>query len=286
MQIICPHCTTFYDVDSSKFGAAGRNVRCARCGETWLAKPEAASAMAGPDNFEEVDAGWGLAEETPAHEDEAPHIQSPSIAAEWHDEYASHEAPDVEEEPRASRRPEWLQSLLRPLQPMLRAPALTGVTSRIPTVSRTRLPKVSLAFISTAMAALSLGLIIWRADVVRLMPQTGPFFKMAGLGVNLRGLEFDKLELSSETVNGKPVLVIQGAMKNITRRPVELPRLRFIVRDQNGADIYAWNSVLEQPVLKADERLAFKSRLASPPPEGREIAVRFFQRRDIGAGAS
>jgi len=288
MQIICPHCTTFYDVDSSKFGAAGRNVRCARCGETWLAKPESASAMAGPDTFEEVDAGWGLAAETPAQEVEAPHVQSPSIAADWNDEYASHEDENFEEEPRGSRTPEWLQSLLRPLQPMLRAPALASVTSRIPipAIPRARLPKISLSFISTAMVAICLGLVIWRADVVRLMPQTGPFFKSAGLGVNLRGLEFDKLQLSSETVNGKPVLVIQGAMKNITRKPVELPRLRFIVRDQNGADIYAWNSVLEQPVLKEHERLTFKSRLASPPSEGREIAVRFFQRRDVAAGAS
>jgi predicted Zn finger-like uncharacterized protein len=286
MQIICPHCTTFYDVDSSKFGAAGRNVRCARCGETWLAKPESASAMAGPDPFEEVDAGWGLAAETPVREEDTPHIQSPSIAADWQDEYASHEATDGEDEPRASRRPEWLQSLLRPLQPMLQTRFLSGITSRIPGVPHLRPPKVSLAFTSTAMAAVCLGLIIWRADVVRLMPQTGPFFKMTGLGVNLRGLEFDKLQLSSEMVNGKSVLVIQGAMKNITRKPVELPRLRFIVRDQNGTDIYAWNSVLEQPVLKANERLAFKSRLASPPAEGREIAVRFFQRRDIGAGAT
>ncbi|EKS30851.1 zinc-ribbon domain-containing protein [Afipia felis] len=286
MQIICPHCTTFYDVDSSKFSAAGRNVRCARCGETWLVKPESASAMAGPDSFEGVDAGWGLAAETPVREDETPHVQSPSIAADWNDEYASHEEADVEEEPRVSRKPEWLQSLLRPLQPMLQAPILTTVTSRLPVVAHARMPKVSLSFISTAMAAVCLGLVIWRADIVRLMPQTGTFFKMAGLGVNLRGLEFDNLRLSSETVNGKPVLVIEGAMKNITRKPVELPRLRFIVRDQNGADIYAWNSVLEQPVLKASERLAFKSRLASPPAEGREIAVRFFQRRDIAAGAS
>jgi len=286
MQIICPHCTTFYDVDSSKFGAAGRNVRCARCGETWLAKPEAAAAMAGPDAFEEADAGWGLAPETPAREDETPHVQSPSIAAGWNDEYTSHEEANFEEEPRTSRTPEWLQSLLRPLRPMLQTSFLTGLASRIPAMPRARLPKISLAFVSTAMAALCLGLMIWRADVVRLMPQTGTFFKMAGLGVNLRGLEFDKLQLSSEMVNGKPVLVIQGAMKNITRKPVELPRLRFIVRDQNGADIYAWNSVLEQPVLKANEQLAFKSRLASPPAEGREIAVRFFQRRDIGAGAS
>src|SRR3569623_1925032 len=258
MQIICPHCTTFYDVDSSKFGAAGRNVRCARCGETWLANPESASAMAGPDTFEEVDAGWGLAAETPAQEVEAPHVQSPSIAADWNDEYASHEDENFEEEPRGSRTPEWLQSLLRPLQPMLRAPALASVTSRIPipAIPRARLPKISLSFISTAMGAICLGLVIWRVDVVRLMPQTGPFFKSAGLGVNLRGLEFDKLQLSSETVNGKPVLVIQGAMKNIPRKPVELPRLTF------------------------------KSRLASPPSEGREIAVRFFQRRDVAAGAS
>lgn len=286
MQIICPHCTTFYDVDSSKIGAVGRNVRCARCGETWLVKPESASAMAGPDRFEEVDAGWGLAEETPARADETPHVQSPSIAADWNDDYGSDEAADVEEEPRASRRPEWLQSLLRPLQPMLQVPVLTGLKSRIPAAPHVRVPKVSLAFTSTAMVAICLGLVIWRADVVRLMPQTGTFFKITGLGVNLRGLEFDKLRLSSETVNGKPVLVIEGAMKNITRKPVELPRLRFIVHDQNGADIYAWNSVLEQPVLKASERLAFKSRLASPPSEGREIAVRFFQRRDIAAGAS
>jgi len=286
MQIICPHCTTFYDVDPSKFGAAGRNVRCARCGETWLAKPESAAAMAGPDSFEEIDEGWGLAAETPARAEETPHVPSPSIAADWNDEYTSNEEANFEEEPRPSRTPEWLQGLLRPLQPLLQAPVLTGIASRIPAVPHLRLPKINLAFTSTAMAAVCLGLVIWRADVVRLLPQTGTFFKMAGLGVNLRGLEFDKLHLSSETVNGKPVLVIQGTMKNITRKPVELPRLRFIVRDQSGADIYAWNSVLEQPVLKANEQLSFKSRLASPPAEGREIAVRFFQRRDIGAGAS
>jgi predicted Zn finger-like uncharacterized protein len=285
MQIICPHCTTFYDVDSSKFGAAGRNVRCARCGETWLVKPEPAAAMAGPDAFEDVDAGWGVAPEPPAREEDTPHVPSPSIAADWNDDDAAGEEAEAGSEPRA-RKPAWLQCLLGPLRTMLQAPSFGKLTSRLPALPRARLPKVSLAFVATAMAALCLGLIVWRANIVRLMPQTGPFFKLAGLGVNLRGLEFDKLRLSSETVNGKPVLVIEGAMKNITRKPVELPRLRFIVRDQNGADIYAWNSVLEQPVLKADERLSFKSRLASPPVEGREIAVRFFQRRDIGAGAS
>ncbi len=66
-----------------------------------------------------------------------------------------------------------------------------------------------------------------------------------------------------------------------TRKPVELPRLRFSVRDAQGAEIYAWNAVLEQPVLNPGERAFFKSRLASPPPEGRNIDVRFFNKQDL-----
>jgi hypothetical protein len=70
-----------------------------------------------------------------------------------------------------------------------------------------------------------------------------------------------------------------------TKSPVELPRLRFSVRDAQGTEIYAWNAVLEQPVLKPGERAYFKSRLASPPPEGRNIDVRFFNKRDLAGHA-
>ena len=81
-----------------------------------------------------------------------------------------------------------------------------------------------------------------------------------------------------------PMLVIEGAITDDSNKPVELPRLRFSVRDAQGAEIYAWNAVLEQAVLKPGEKAWFKSRLASPPPEGRNIDVRFFNRRDITAG--
>ena len=48
---------------------------------------------------------------------------------------------------------------------------------------------------------------------------------------------------------------------------VEIPRLRFSVRDAQGAEIYAWNTVLEQTVLKPGDHAGFKSRLASPPAD-------------------
>jgi hypothetical protein len=39
-------------------------------------------------------------------------------------------------------------------------------------------------------------------------------------------------------------------------------------------------------VLKPGDYVRFKSRLASPPPEGRSIDVRFFNKRDMVNGSA
>ena len=94
------------------------------------------------------------------------------------------------------------------------------------------------------MGALVLALVIWRVDVVRLLPQTAAFYQGAGLAVNLRGLVFKDVKITNETVEGKPALVIEGMIEGRGQKPVELPRLRFSVRDAHGVEIYAWNAIL------------------------------------------
>jgi predicted Zn finger-like uncharacterized protein len=291
MHIICPHCTTSYAINPATLGSAGRTVRCSRCKETWLARPEDAIEMAAampatmpsqaqsaPPAENDAAAEWDAL----AHEEEgqdAPVVDSPSISAGWPAEgeasqpggdsdwpsAARQDAENHEEIPITTHR----QRLAR----LFRLPALP------------RLPAAGLPTACAAMGALILALMIWRADVVRLLPQTAVFYKMVGLEVNLRGLAFKDIKVSNETVDGKPVLVIEGTIIGETKKPVELPRLRFSVRDAQGTEIYAWNAVLEQPVLKPGERAYFKSRLASPPPEGRNIDVRFFNKRDLAGHA-
>ena len=39
MLIVCPNCTTSYQVDTSAIGMAGRSVRCVRCKTTWFTPP-------------------------------------------------------------------------------------------------------------------------------------------------------------------------------------------------------------------------------------------------------
>jgi hypothetical protein len=145
--------------------------------------------------------------------------------------------------------------------------------------------RFSMPIAIAAMAALVLALVIWRNDVVRLLPQTAAFFQLAGLGVNLRNLAFEDVRVSTETVNGSKVFVIEGAITPTARKPVEIPRLRFVVQNAQGADIYAWNAVVEQPVVNPGEKVAFKSRLASPPADAHTLVVRFFHRRDLASGS-
>jgi hypothetical protein len=212
---------------------------------------------------------------------DAPEVDSPSISADWpaDGEGASQsgdsdwptiarlDAEGHEEIPTTSHRERLAKLFKRPTLPGIRF-----------------MPTIGLPTACAAMGAVLLALVIWRADIVRLLPQTATFYRMVGLNVNLRGLAFKDIKITNETVEGKPVLVIEGMIVGQTQRPVDLPRLRFSVRDEQGAEIYAWNAVLEQPVLKPGERAYFKSRLASPPPEGRNIDVRFFNKRDLAGG--
>jgi predicted Zn finger-like uncharacterized protein len=288
MHIVCPHCTTSYAINPATLGAAGRTVRCARCKEIWLARPEdaiepaAAMAEAGHSARErEIAAEWNAA----VGEDDAgstPHIDSPPLAGGWQsDEETSSDgkadwialvrdaddSEEVEREPRGA----WFGHLLKRRRPA-RASGRLGFLTGLPTTV-------------AAMGALVVALLVWRADVVRVLPQTAGFYKLAGLNVNLRGVSFKDVKVSTETVEGKPVLVIEGVIVGETRKPVELPRLRFSVRDAQGSEIYAWNTVLDQTTLQPGERAWFKSRLASPPAEGKSIDIRFFNKRDVAGGS-
>jgi predicted Zn finger-like uncharacterized protein len=279
MQIVCPHCSTSYNIDSASVGEAGRNVRCSRCKEVWLVRPEDAVEFAhqAPATTaarqDDAAAEWeAMAREDSEADHNAPHVDSPSIAGDWQGStetagWAAAARDDLDADGTQARG--FLGKFMKP-----------KAGNR---ASRLTLP-FSLTTACAAMGALALAVVIWRADVVRLLPQTAAFYKLVGLDVNLRGLKFKDVKVTSEMVEGKPVLVIEGSITGESNKPVELPRLRFSVRDAQGAEIYAWNSVLEQSVLRPGERAQFKSRLASPPPEGRNIDVRFFNKRDLTGG--
>ena len=302
MHIVCPHCTTSYAIDLAALGTDGRNVRCSRCKETWLARPEdvvkssnpmvAAATSQQAGDADDAAAEWEASpREDSDLEQDAPVVDSPSISADWpetaernsesDDDWATVAGDHAKDS--AGRRARFLSKL----RGLSRFPSpLLPKLPRLPVKAPRRPTFAGLPTACAAMGALVLALIIWRADVVRLLPQTAAFYQLIGLDVNLRGLSFKDVKITRETVEGKPVLVIEGMIVGATHKSVELPRLRFSVLDAHGTEIYAWNAVLEQQVLKPGEKAWFKSRLASPPPDGRHIDIRFFNKHDIADGSA
>ena len=218
MHIICPHCTTSYAIDLATLGAAGRTVRCSRCKEVWLARPEdatelkaavpamaeAAAQAAAPEAREQWDTH---ASQEHDEGQEAPIVDSPSISAGW--------PASAEGEGSQMSETDWPQVARNDVHDM-QAPPQRGpwfAKLRKPSALRSSgKPIVSLTTVCAGMGALVLALMIWRVDVVRLLPQTAAFYKMVGLNVNLRGLVFKDVKVTTEIVEGKPVLVVEGVI--------------------------------------------------------------------------
>src|SRR5664279_195254 len=155
MHIICPHCTTSYAIDLATLGGAGRTVRCSRCKEVWLARPEDAIEAGAPvvamAEAGEQASAQASAEQWNAHADGAPQTAGPDWPAVARDDLADAVAA-------RPRRPSWFPRLLKP-------PAVLRASGR---------SFVSLPTACAAMGALVLALMIWRVEVVRLLPQTAP----------------------------------------------------------------------------------------------------------------
>ena len=152
MHIVCPHCTTSYAINLATLGAAGRTVRCSRCKEVWLARPEDAIEVAAAEpamaeagqsaGNADAAAEWeALARQEEAQKEgqDTPVVDSPSISADWPDDASRDEAnwPSVAREDAeshagtTSRRRGLLRRLLPPFpRPHLHLPAATLPTGR------------------------------------------------------------------------------------------------------------------------------------------------------------
>ena len=201
--IICPHCTTSYAIDPATLGVSGRNVRCSRCKEVWLARPEdaadmfvPAAAMAGSSQQSgnsDAAAEWAAhaAHEDDPYEQQTPVVDSPSISSDW-------PAADADWSPPPGMTPLTPNSDFRSAHHGSAGLHAGARLSRGP-----RKPFFNLPLACTAMGTLVLALVIWRVDVVRLLPQTATFYKMVGLEVNLRGLLFKDVKITSRDRGGQ-----------------------------------------------------------------------------------
>jgi predicted Zn finger-like uncharacterized protein len=324
MLIVCPSCATSYIIDPASVGANGRNVRCTRCKTSWFTSApqplavtafvddviaEAEARPAAPAATENPPPVLDVIANTPA----APKDEVAEFAAALDEAPA---APMAQDDPMPQAEPApAAEALAAPAPPAEEPITIADAPSMTPPVEPEPLPPPPIAEIDNqdiesftarrarrqalrqknrrasripmlilALLGLNVALVGWRTEVVRAVPQTAALFAAVGLPVNLRGLAFEDIKITNEMHDGVNVLVIEGNIVSSTGKPVEVPRLRFAVRNAIGQEIYTWTAQPTRSILGAGETLAFRNRLASPPADAKDVLVRFFNRRDIVAG--
>ena len=292
MRIVCWSCETSYEIAAKALGKFGRPVRCARCAAAWFAaapapeleltaEPDDARVVADADDrclelgagtVEPLDSSRALVVAAAVHAAPFPRPDTIDLAA------APALVPAMDLMPAAAPGP------IAAAHEDVEAVALPRAAPRPESRRRSFRFRPTAARVIVCVTGVLAALIAGRTAVVRFAPQTAALFAGVGLPVNLRGLTFDAIRVRSESQDGVPVMVIDGVIANAAGSPVELPRMRFALHNQAGVEVYTWTALPPRPVLNRGETLPFRTRLASPPADARDVQVRFLTPRDLEIG--
>jgi predicted Zn finger-like uncharacterized protein len=317
MLIACPSCATTYDVAPAVLQHTGRQVRCVRCRTIWSVELNQADALRAaaaalapgsvePEVFREAAIEEGAVAAAASAGFSGPsRWADPSPDADWEspgapggDGVDSDQASPFDTSPKPSHPVEVEAPPISPVDLDAGRPPANidaDLPEDIETAAARRYPhganRGRQAWLLSRWQIAILVLIVvdailigWRRDFVRAFPQTASFYAALGMPVNLRGLSFADVVTSMEANEGVPILVVHGDIVNDIGGIVEVPRLKFIVRNAAKQEIYAWTAVPPQAQLSAYQAESFTARLASPPPDSGDVLVRFLNRRDFIAG--
>jgi predicted Zn finger-like uncharacterized protein len=247
MIITCPNCATRYQADAAKFPAAGRRVKCAKCGYTWhqdLPQPEPAAE----------------AEEQILRPTGSPVVE-PSLP------------PATQETPR--------HGAFKP-EPQFDIPAHVPVVSpSIEDVNRQPILAGRLGLVlGWALLAVVIFIAIWaflryRQEVATAWPQTASLYAAFGRPVNPRGIDFTDVSYRRERQDGQAVLAITGKLINASSHEQPVAQIRAALSDDEGRELYHWTFSSGITTLRPGKSAKFLTRISSPPPAARHLEVRF-----------
>jgi predicted Zn finger-like uncharacterized protein len=239
MILTCSSCGTRYSVDATKFPAAGRTVRCAKCGHSWHQAAQAPE----PDEAAGVPPPAPVAAHEPVPASETAEAITPAAAAASGTRAYAPAARDTE--PRA------------PLGPTLAVVA-------------------GWAGLIAVVLLIAVSAVRYRQDIAVIWPQSAGVYSSLGLHVNASGIDFRQVDYHRESEDGQIVLAVSGVIVNSGSRELPVPQsVRVTLSDASNHELYHWTFKPDATVLKPGQSVPFVTRLSSPPAAARHLEVRF-----------
>ncbi len=288
--IACPTCGTRYQVPYGALGAAGREVQCAQCGNSWRAKADpppppapAPAAVAPAAARPDPDKLFSDADESAlddAFETEAASVSPPKPAAAPPQSVATD--PNYERtlaEIRAAIAPKAKPGNVNAIDPAELKKTETafarrqlGLAARLP-IARLR-RSARLGALGALLAVLVFGFSL-RAYFVTWFPQLAGLYGAIGLPVNVVGLQFEDAKTLTSLRDGKTVMQVSARIRSIASHTVDVPPVLVTLLDANGASVYAWTVAPQTHSMDPGDLIDFVSEVNAPPDTAATVQLSF-----------
>jgi hypothetical protein len=128
---------------------------------------------------------------------------------------------------------------------------------------------------AVVVVALVGGAIVFRSDVVHMLPQSQKAYAGLGLPVNSLGLVIENLHAEPTFVGGRPVLSVTGSIRNVRDEAVTAPSIRVNLLNLKGKPIAAKVAKPIDPRVPAGATRHFAIAISDPPSNARDLEVVF-----------
>ena len=249
MIVTCPECSTRYKIEQSSIGANGRTVRCGQCNASWFVS-DALDLAAFSAQKSETESAAAKAEAS--RDSELSMVERAKRAAS-----EQIDSMDVPREPTAPHV--MLRDKADNQRRRRRLTTVAGIWA------------VPLLLISSIVAVSY----FFRQEIVTAMPNTATAYKAWGIDVSLSGLTIEDPITRSAYINGESVLVINGAIKNISTQSRDVPLIELSLHSLSDEKLASWLVDTNTSRLEKGARASFTSEYPGAPVDAVELRYKF-----------
>ena len=265
MILTCPECSTRYFAKDEAIGPNGRTVRCSKCQNSGFVSRDLDEYVLKDNESEDLKT-----------------LSNPPFQADqslkttpWETPQDQNTVPIQPPEPeKAAPEPAVKDKSDRPYA----KGAHVNIRDRADRQKRKRrLSVVGLIWsltLGTLMGISGLAY-MFRQDIVSEYPKVATLYKAFGIEVSRDGLSFDPPITRSIYMDGEPVLVINGSVKNISGRRVNLHPIIFSLRNNKDEELVEWRFEFEQSQINKSKRVEYVTHFPNPPLEAVNLTYRF-----------
>jgi predicted Zn finger-like uncharacterized protein len=131
------------------------------------------------------------------------------------------------------------------------------------------------AGIGAAFAVVIVTAMVFRIDVVRILPRTASAYAAIGLPVNRVGLTIEKVKADPALQDGHAALAVSGVIRNIRTKATQSPPLSIRMLDKQGHAVGGRIMPVGDSLVPAGQTRNFAVSLIDPPASARDVEVTF-----------